>query len=149
MNKRIFEVTLNEDTFEKFRDFCESVGIDESTAINLFITKTVQLGRIPFSIGADNSSVNFNNLNNNSLYSDNNDFKNNIYADSNLEESESPKLNDIKAKLLNRLNDDMNNNRNNSINEYIYSNSQNTNTTTGKFTRSIDDIFNEILSEDD
>ena len=46
-------IRLDSDTKTKFDQFCDSVGIATSTAINMFIKATLREGEIPFKIKAD------------------------------------------------------------------------------------------------
>ena len=46
-------IRLDSDTKTKFDQFCDSVGIATSTAINMFIKATLRKNEIPFKIKAD------------------------------------------------------------------------------------------------
>ena len=46
-------IRLDSETKTKFDQFCDSVGIATSTAINMFIKATLREGEIPFKIKAD------------------------------------------------------------------------------------------------
>ncbi len=46
-------ITLNDVDKENFSKFCDGVGLSISAAMNVFVKKTLQVGRIPFSIGQE------------------------------------------------------------------------------------------------
>ena len=46
----IVSVRMDEDTKEKFSDFCKSVGISISAAVNMFARMTIQENRLPFDV---------------------------------------------------------------------------------------------------
>ncbi|MCL2050635.1 MAG: type II toxin-antitoxin system RelB/DinJ family antitoxin [Lachnospiraceae bacterium] len=46
-------IRLEADKKEEFAKLCESMGLSVSGAINIFVTKVLQVRRIPFDISAD------------------------------------------------------------------------------------------------
>ena len=50
MNMGIISVRMDKETKEKFTDFCKSVGITVSAAVNMFARMTIQENRLPFDV---------------------------------------------------------------------------------------------------
>lgn len=51
-------ISLSDSDKENFSKFCDSVGLSISAAMNVFVKKTLQIGKIPFSIGTDEEKPN-------------------------------------------------------------------------------------------
>ena len=49
-------IRLDENLKKEFEQFCSSTGMSMSTAINIFITKSVREQRIPFDITANDET---------------------------------------------------------------------------------------------
>jgi DNA-damage-inducible protein J len=50
MDMGIVSVRMDKETKEKFTDFCKSVGITVSAAVNMFARMTIQENRLPFDV---------------------------------------------------------------------------------------------------
>ena len=60
MAQAIFSVRMEKGLKEKFADICESIGMNMSTAINIFANAVVDKRRIPFDVEAPtNDNVKF------------------------------------------------------------------------------------------
>ena len=46
-------IKLDNETKKEFNEFCEEIGINMTTAINMFIKKVVREQRIPFDLSLD------------------------------------------------------------------------------------------------
>ena len=46
-------IRMNRELKKQFEDFCDDVGINMTTAITMFVKKTLREHRIPFDVGYD------------------------------------------------------------------------------------------------
>jgi len=53
MSYKTFSIRMDADIKQRFDEFCENVGMNPSTAINLFARAVVKERRIPFEISDD------------------------------------------------------------------------------------------------
>ncbi|WP_177161761.1 type II toxin-antitoxin system RelB/DinJ family antitoxin [uncultured Fusobacterium sp.] len=53
MSQGSLTIKLDNETKKEFNEFCEEIGINMTTAINMFIKKVVREQRIPFDLSLD------------------------------------------------------------------------------------------------
>jgi DNA-damage-inducible protein J len=53
MAQRVVNIRMDEELKTNFENFCKSVGMNISVAINMFVSKVVNEQRIPFEISID------------------------------------------------------------------------------------------------
>ena len=58
MSQTSISIRMDADLKKQFEEFCSSVGMNMSTAINIFAITTVREKRIPFEISAQKSMPN-------------------------------------------------------------------------------------------
>lgn len=53
MSQGSLTIKLDNETKKEFNEFCEEIGINMTTAINMFIKKVIREQRIPFDLSLD------------------------------------------------------------------------------------------------